>query len=79
MNVICIPTHKTKLDWFEEVSLTQLFRVYEGKYDICFCIPESNKTFFMNEYGDRAMIQAFPDEFFSSERGYNELCLTIDF
>ena len=79
MNVICIPTHKTRFDWFEEVSLSQMFKVFEGKYDICFCIPESNYCYFKGKYGIRAMIQTFPNEFFSSEKGYNELCLSIEF
>ncbi len=76
MFVICIPTYRTELEWYESVSLQQVFSIFGERHDICFCVPESISDYYVEEYGNRALVRSFPDEYFTSVRAYSELCLS---
>lgn len=73
---IVIPTHKSGLNTDDLISLRHL-KKYLYKYDKFFVIPEKvNEKNFKQK---NASFIKFPNHFFSSWRGYNELLLQEDF
>lgn len=73
---IVIPTHKSVLNTDDLTSLRHL-KKHLFKYDKFFVIPQKvNEKNFKQKH---ASFIKFPDHFFSSWRGYNELLLNEDF
>lgn len=79
MIAICIPVYRTQLHWYEKVSLKQAMKVFGGKYDICFCVPNSIGDFYIEKFGKDVIVHQFADKYFTSIRAYSELCLSSFF
>ena len=77
--IIVIPFHCSKMKPEEECSLRQCARIYSGKRDIAFVIPESLDCSAYTAIIPDAVIRRFPDSFFTSVSGYNHLLLTPGF
>ncbi len=73
---IVIPTHKNKLGRDDLISLNHLQK-HLGKYDKYFVIPRKIDTKKFRYPGIKFI--RFPNVFFESWRGYNELLLTKEF
>jgi hypothetical protein len=73
---IVIPTHKSRLNTDDLISLRHLRR-HLSKYDRFFVIPDDVDEKNFKQKNTRYI--KFPKHFFSSWRGYNELLLQEDF
>lgn len=77
--VIVIPFHSPEMKPEEKSSLIQCARIFGGKRDIVFAVPESLDCGAYIDIVPNAVIRRFPDPFFVSVSGYNHLLLTADF
>lgn len=73
---IVIPTHKSNLKTDDLVSLRHL-KKHLGKYDRFFVVPEGTNE--KNFKQKNVKFIKFPEKYFKSWRGYNELLLQEDF
>ncbi len=77
--VIVIPFHRSNMKPDEECSLRQCARIYSGRRDIAFIVPESLDCSAYTAIMPDAVIRRFSDSFFTSISSYNSLLLTPDF
>lgn len=73
---IIIPTHKASLNRDDLISLRYL-KKYLSKYDRFFVVPEGTKQKNIGQKNIKFI--EFPQKYFQSWRGYNELLLQEDF
>ena len=73
--IICVPTHKAEFDIFENIALVQLKKTL-SVYDKALVVPNSLRGEFKDDLFSDFKIEAFEDYYFSSARGYNELCVS---
>jgi hypothetical protein len=75
---IVIPFYKTSLTHYEEISLSQCFRIL-GKYPIKILQPQSLNLTFLQERLPKISFEKFDDKYFKSTATYNELMLSSEF
>lgn len=76
---IIIPVYKTDLNEFEKLALLRCFSVFE-KFPIIFIKPKHlNLSIFNKMFGNRFSEESFPDDYFTSIKGYNRLMLSKEF
>ena len=76
--VIVVPIYKKELSTFENISLTQLFRVLDN-YAVCFIMPMTLETSFEGISPRRYKIERFSDSYFKNQESYSRLCLSTEF
>lgn len=77
--VVIIPVYQRHPSNEERISLLQSFRILR-KYDILLCCPYSLDTTEYNSIvGEEIRVERFPDNFFRSIDGYNELMTSCEF
>lgn len=74
---VVVPVYKDTMTIFEEVSLSQCFKVLSD-YCICFVGPGSLKKHYLKEF-KTAKYEEFDSSFFESTKTYSELLLSRDF
>lgn len=74
---VVIPIYKTNLSVTEKVSLQQCVKIL-GEYDLVFAQPESLDSTVLN-IEEKFRIEQFPDRYFKTLYGYNELMLSYEF
>lgn len=74
---VVIPVYKPTLSILETISLKQIKRIL-GKHPIFLAAPESLDTSY-DGLGQDLQVERWPDEFFSSLSGYNQLMLSHGF
>ena len=75
---IVIPIYKSELSEFENISLTQCFRVLKG-YSIVMCKPVGLSTLHIEARFPFTRIESFESHFFDSIANYNRLMLATSF
>lgn len=74
---VVIPIYKTNLSVTEKASLEQCVKVL-GSYDLVFIQPESLDSSAIN-FDGKISVERFPDRYFKTLFGYNELMLSHEF
>ena len=71
-------TTRTKLWWFEPISLRRCFEVFGGRHPIVFIVPEGWSCDYLPSRSDYS-IETFDPKYFKDKKGYNELMLSPHF
>ena len=76
--VIVVPVYREWLDWFEKISLKQLFQVL-SHYDICFVAPDCLDIKYQEAAIGSWFVEYFSVGFFLNTKTYSSLCLSREF
>ena len=71
-------TTRTKLWWFEPISLRRCFEVFGGRHPIVFIVPEGWSCDYLPSRSDYS-IETFDPKYFKGTAGYNTLMLSPQF
>ena len=77
--VITIPCYREEMSREEKASLIQCGKVFGGKYDVVFFVPESLECSAYLEILPHARLERFNDKYFASVSTYSWLLLTPEF
>lgn len=77
-NIVIVPLYKTELNRYQLISLTQCFRIFEGRNIIAVKPANLNIDTILQKFPFTDIV-SFDDHFFESIHGYNELMLSPGF